>query len=259
MQGTVYNAPAMAKRKKPRFTKLHEFLLFVVAPVILMGVVEVMWHPPVWAFFLIGIPCVAALVDLVWPLVPRRPSCAPHLLHTLLVSAVVVLYVVLAWNAQTLQNAKRLKLEKADVSAKLRFLLPQTRGSDAVNTAFKVVNDSDRVLFAEPLECDDVVARFRYVTINAPTVSYLDRPTTRVEKGGDVQSTTCLRPITFAIAMPDYSLSCVDVRVRLNYYLDDDPASKQTKIKRFWGAPLSNGFGWEEIPLNAPGSPCKQD
>jgi hypothetical protein len=254
----MYNAPVMAKRKKPRFTKLHELLLFVFAPPILMGVLEVIWHPPVWVFFLVGVPCAAAVVHLLWPLIPTGPAKAGHLFHIFFLSALVVVYTMAASKAQVLQNSKRLEQEKADVFAKLRFLLPQTRGVDATNTAFKVVNDSEHALFAEPLVCghSDSVIRFRHLIINGGS-SYLDKQTTRVERGGDVQSTTCLQPITLAMGLPDYSILCADVRVHLNYYLDEDPLTMQTKVRRFLGAPTSNGFSWQEIPVNAPGSACK--
>jgi hypothetical protein len=147
--------------------------------------------------------------------------------------------------------------ERADVYAKLRFLLPQTTGADAINTAFKVINDSDREILAEPLLCgqSDSVIRFRNVVINGGS-SYLDKRITKVEKGGDVQSTTCLHPITLAIGLPDYSVLCADIRVHLNYYLADDQLAMQTKVQRFHGAPTANGFNWEEIGVNAPESPC---
>lgn len=156
------------------------------------------------------------------------------------------------------QDLKRLEQEREDVYEKLHFLLPRTKGLDAINTAFKVINDSDHEILAEPLLCgqSDSVIRFPQIVINGGS-SYADKRTIRVEKGGDVQSTTCLHPITLAIGMPDYSLLCADIRVHLNYYLAEDPHSMQTKIRRFLGVPAENGFNWEELPVNAPESPCR--
>jgi len=149
---------------------------------------------------------------------------------------------------------------REDVYAKLRFILPRTTGFDAIDTAFKVINDGAYEILAEPLMCgqSDSVIRFNHLVINGGS-SYLDRGTTRVEKGGDVQSTTCLQPIMFAVDMPDYSLSCADIRVHLNYYLVKDPLTIQTKIRRFLGKPTRNGFDWEEFPVNSPESPCLED
>ena len=249
----------MPRRKRLNLTKTYEFFLFVVAPIAVMGVVGMIWHPPVWAFFVIGIPCLYAIVRLVWPKIPRWPPRFPHLTQTLCLLIVAVLYPWIAWKAQTVQNAHETKKERDDIFAKLRFALPQTVGTDAINTAFKVINESDHEILAEPLMCgqSDSVIRFNHVVINGGS-SYSDKPTTKVEKGGDVQSTTCLRPITFAIGMPDYSLLCADIRVHLNYYLADNPLIMQTKVRRFLGVLTKNSFNWEEFPVNNPESPCRE-
>ncbi len=247
---------AAASTPPRRFTKLHEIALCVLFPLLAMPVVEMTFHPEVVWFFVIGIPCLGAFIHLVVVYAKWRPARVPHIVPILVTSLAISLYVAAAVKAQRMQDARRIKQTEAEVFDGLEFLLPRTRELHTIDTAFKVINRSKHSVLAEPLQCTDVRGHIGLIDVTLGAIRYTDRPTRRVGHGGDVQSTTCLRPFSLAVSMPDYSVSCIDVTVRLTYYLDVNPLTTYTKLRRFWGFRSRDTFDWDEVPDSAPRDAC---
>jgi hypothetical protein len=237
LEGEVRQLETEIEPRDRKFTPWHEFFLFVLFPWIVGVVVNAIWHPPIWSWFVIGSPSIAAGLHLLGVL---RRRINPW--RVAVVVAVFGIWACLAILASNRQSASELADLQKDVSNKIGASVHMLKSNIVTDSEFSFVNNSTHDIYVSFYECDirTVVwdegywwyghgmftGQAKEVPENTPITAQRDR----IEAGGDTGVIPCLYSVynpTQLMAMtrpapgPASAIKCIDIVVNLRYAIDE--------------------------------------
>ncbi len=217
--------------KRERFTKVHEFLVTIVAPILIMEVLHLIWEPPVYWYFFIGVVPLGSMLHLSWPFLRWRPVIA---------FIVCGMYVWGGWEATKIQKEKNLARIYADVNQHLKVNIHQSRSANPFDAVFEYEYDGSSRLNKHYISCYTNNVRYTNDTEFRGDEESVDTGhPTAVEAGGDSDSTRCMKIMKINMDVP---LKCGDVTIVLYYAVAENP--DVLKEQRFRFVATGDGRGW---------------
>jgi hypothetical protein len=231
-----------------KFTKLHEFLIFVVLPGIAAMVVGVIAHVSVAWCFLIAVPSIMALVHLIMVWSSRGLGLR------ILLSITLCSIYGWGWVELTqLETGNRLEQERRDVDEKLDISATLPTEKNILGSSFTVTNNSSRGIS----ENNQIICVPNYITFwddghvigGASIVRRFPSP---LLPNGDAKSDQCFHK-TFGGVF----VTCADVTVIFKYQLVSQPGTELTKQARFVANRDDDYAGWHKQPVSSREQFCK--
>lgn len=140
----------MAHEENLRFSRWHELWIFVLAPAVVLEVINRLFDPPIWVLFVVGFIPLCAMLHLFWTWTAIRLLGRGK---TVAVLGIVILYVVGAVKASNLENQKHFRAEEEDTwrNIQIDFSLPPNDKGDPMKSLITVTNNSMQNLTSKHL------------------------------------------------------------------------------------------------------------
>jgi hypothetical protein len=261
--------------RQERFTKWHEFLIFVIAPTLLIEIVNRVFNPPIWTLILVAAIPLIAILHLIWIGTERTLKGG----RILVVLVILAGYIYAGVRISAMDRERRLKAAQEDAwrNISIDFSFPEGKRGDLKDSRIIVTNASaqnltDRhlllcqsVLTTNPgglLDQATMLAQSNkepgkwYLVFREPFLSEIER-SFPISGNGTNGTKDAITESCIARWKADLPISCSDIKIVFFYFVETQPDSMQNISKRVVIKRGDNGdYDWYPEAIEKPGSGC---